>query len=198
MVAAGLSAWLADGAEFKVVTYVDRVEAVGQALRSHGADILMVDLHLQDQLTLPAFSQWLSEWPSLLILMHSMSDEQVFASRCIAAGARGYLMKSCDRDACLRALRELRDHQYTLSAELQHKVVDHLLTRGRRGSTLGELTQRQHAILGLIAEGRSRSEMAAQLGVSVKTIDAHKTNIRERLGLKNSQALLQFALRLRA
>lgn len=194
----GIAAWLADCPDLALVATAENAATVEQALTQHHPHILIIDLQLSGDVTLPMFSDWLQRCPELLILVYSMSDERLFARRCLSAGARGYLMKSSDRETLLTALRELRTNRSYLSPSMRQNVIEHLFNHGARSAQMADLTDRQYLILDLIGEGRSRSEMADLLGLSVKTIDAHKTNIRERLGLKNSQALMQFALRLRA
>jgi DNA-binding NarL/FixJ family response regulator len=198
VVCAGLTSWLAECPDLDVVAVAPSLTAVDDALARTRPHILVTDLQLQGDITLPKFSHWLKRWPELLIMVYSMSDERLFARRCLSAGARGYVMKSHDRDTLLAALRELQAHQTYLSPSLRNNVIEHLFKYGPRSTQVGELTERQYLILSLIAEGRSRSEIAQLLGLSVKTIDAHKTNIRERLGLESSQALVQYAMRYRA
>jgi two-component system response regulator NreC len=198
VVSAGLTSWLADCPDLDVVAMAPSLSAIEDALDRTRPHILVTDLQLHGEITLPRFSLWLQHWPKLLIMVYSMSDERLFARRCLSAGARGYLMKSNDRDTLLAALRELHTHQTYLSPSLRHNVIEHLFKYGPRSTQMGELTERQYLILSLIGEGRSRSEIAQLLGLSVKTIDAHKTNIRERLGLESSQALIHYAMRYRA
>jgi len=198
VVRAGLAAWLADCPDLSVVATADTTATVEQALARHRPHILITDLQLNEGITLPRFSSWLERWPKLLIMVYSMSDERMFARRCLTAGARGYLMKSSDREALVGALRELHANQSYLSASMKQNLIEYLFKHGPRSAQAVSLTDRQYLILSLIGEGRSRSEIAKLLGLSVKTIDAHKTNIRERLGLENSQALIHYAISFRA
>ena len=225
---AGLAAWLADCPDLALVATADSTATVEHALDQHQPHILITDLQLHGEITLPMFSSCLQRWPELLIMVYSMSDERLFARRCLTAGARGYLMKSSDRETLLKALRELHANHSYLSPNVKHDLIENLFinrarsngtrsngtrsngtrsngarsngarSNGARSIQTDDLTDRQYSILGLIAEGRSRSEMAQLLGLSVKTIDAHKANIRERLGLENCQALMHYAMRFHA
>ena len=128
--------------------------------------------------------------------MLSMHAYEEYVHRALVAGAAGYLLKDADKGELERALRCVARGQNWLSPAISKSVVD-ALVRGEKpaGGPFEILSPRQREILQLIAEGRSTKEIAAQLDLSIKTVETHRTELMERLGIHGVAGLVRYAIR---
>lgn len=130
------------------------------------------------------------------VLMLSMHASPEYAARALAAGAAGYLNKDSAFDELAAALDAIfRGRRYlcrALDADAVHQLEE---SAGRGESGLGRLTPRQRQILQLVAEGYPSREIAERLFLSVKTVEAHRGQLMERLGIFDVPGLVRFAIR---
>lgn len=170
-------------------------EAVDLAKRLR-PDIVVMDLSLPELNGLEAIRQIVKESPQTEIVALTMHHSEELARDVLQAGARGYVLKS-DADASLiAAIESLRLHKPFLTSRITEFVLDDYMRRGesREEGTQG-LTPREREIVQLLAEGRSNKEAAAALGVSVKTIEAHRANVMRKLRLRSFSDLVRYAIR---
>jgi len=135
--------------------------------------------------------------PELIILVVSMHDEAVYAERCLRAGARGYIMKESGSENLLIALRRVLDGQTYVSPAMSETILRNLSARKPRGSDspIQSLSDREFEIFQLVGQGKGTREIAEQLHLSPKTVDVHRSHIREKLALKDITALVRYAVR---
>jgi DNA-binding NarL/FixJ family response regulator len=135
--------------------------------------------------------------PDLPILVVSMHDEVVYAERCLRAGAKGYIMKESGSENLLIALRRVLEGQTYVSAGMSERILSNLSARKPRGSDspIQALSDREFEVFQLVGQGKSTREIAEQLHLSPKTVDVHRTHIREKLDLKDVTALVRYAVR---
>jgi RNA polymerase sigma factor (sigma-70 family) len=137
------------------------------------------------------------EHPRTRVLIVSMHDDEEFVGRALAAGASGYLLKHGDRAELEMAFRAIAQGDRWLSPAVAKKVEADYQHDGklRTDTTLERLTPRQREVLQLIAEGLSGKEIAARLSLSPKTVEAHRTELMERLGIHGVAGLVRYAIR---
>jgi DNA-binding NarL/FixJ family response regulator len=158
-------------------------------------DLAIVDLSLKDGGGLQLIKMLREVAPALQVLVLSMHDEALFAERALKAGARGYIMKQEAIVSLVSAVHQVLSGRIYLS-EL---MSQHLLERiGPGGAQLQEtglslLTDRELEVFELIGRGVSTSLIAEQMGVSVKTVETHRSNIKTKLNLKDGFELLKYA-----
>jgi len=137
-----------------------------------------------------------SEFPSIPVLILSMHEEALYATRALRAGATGYIAKQDAIDNIVTALQHTLDGQRYLSpgiaAQLQQNSVDDQLVSSH--DLVNLLTDRELEIFELIGKGRDVREISKALNVSPKTVETHRTNIKEKLKLKNSRQVARVAL----
>jgi DNA-binding NarL/FixJ family response regulator len=165
-------------------------------------DTTPVDLILTD-ITMPGRSgiefikdvQAIHAGMSMLVV--SMHDEVIYAERVLRAGARGYIMKEAGGENLLLAIRQVLGGQIYVSPRVAAKILDDFSGRRPRGSSspIEKLTDREFEIFQLVGQGKSTRDIASQLGLSPKTVDVHRANIKEKLGLKDATALVRHAVR---
>jgi len=172
-------------------------DAVEQSRRLR-PDVVVMDLSLPELNGLDATRQVLKDGPGIEVLVLTMHRSEELARDVLQAGARGYVLKSDASENLITAVDSLRQHRPFLTSTVAEFVLDDYV---RRGDTVqadlapAGVTAREREIIQLIAEGRSNKEAAATLGVSVKTIEAHRANIMRKLHLRTVSDLVRYALR---
>jgi DNA-binding NarL/FixJ family response regulator len=172
-------------------------EAVDMARRLQ-PDVVVMDLSLPELNGLDATRQILKDSPRSEILVLTMHHSEELARDVLQAGARGYVLKSDADQSLIAAVKSLREHKPFLSSKVTEFVLDDYL---RRTDALDEaltheaVTAREREIIQLLAEGKSNKEAASTLGISVKTIEAHRANIMRKLRLRSVSELVRYAIR---
>jgi DNA-binding NarL/FixJ family response regulator len=135
--------------------------------------------------------------PELPLLVLSMHDEVLHAERALRAGARGYLMKDAGAAKVLEVIRLVLSGQSYVSPQMSARILDAVAGRRPRGSTspIEKLSDREFEIFQLIGQGRSTREIAKQLNLSPKTVDAHRGHLKQKLELKDATSLVRHAVR---
>jgi DNA-binding NarL/FixJ family response regulator len=173
----------------------DRAGAL-TAIEQTQPDLAVVDLSLKDDLGLELIKDCRVRFPTLLILVLSMHDEKLYAERVLRAGARGYIMKAEASDKVLAALREVLSGGVFVSSSVADQILDKATGAPRlsAGPQWGKLTDREAEVFLLIGKGYGSQQIAKRLHLSVKTIETHRANIKQKLGLATTQDLLQQAI----
>lgn len=179
--------------EFQIIADVESGEALFQVLRDKEPQIIILDVSLPGRSGLEVLKQIKSLRPEIRVLVLSMYPEDQFAIRMLKAGASGYLHKDSEPGVMLEALRAIaRGGEY-----LSPKITQ-LLYREMNGKTSElphkQLSDREYEVLLYIGEGKTISEIAAQLSLSVKTISTYRTRILEKMNLENNSELVKYIL----
>lgn len=190
----GVSIWLSQCKDFDVVGRAHTLDEASQIIINKYPNLLLIDYQLPDGQCFSQIDHWLRYCPDLLIMIYGCHDELLVTQRCFMAGAHGYLRKTAPQETFVSAIRYLRNNGIYASERVKQQPVMPVLSHTAISARLNSLTRRQSMVLQLIGEGLSRQQIANQLGISAKTIDAHKTNIRERLGISSSIALTHHAI----
>jgi DNA-binding NarL/FixJ family response regulator len=133
------------------------------------------------------------------VLVFSMYENEQFVRDLLAAGARGYVLKSDVSSQLLNAVDAVSRHKPFFTSEVAERVLEGFLRLGELsaedGSAAGILTPREREIVQLLAEARSNKEVAATLGISVKTVETHRASIMRKLGITSIVDLVHYAIR---
>ncbi len=168
-----------------------------ESLSGTQADILVVDLSLEDMNGLTLIKNLRSRSDTTPILVLSMHEENLYAERALRAGAQGYIMKREAPTKVIDAIRRVLAGNVYLSSELSSRLMQNLV--GNRGAagilTVSRLSDRELEVYTLIGQGLKTREIAAKLNLSVKTIETYREHIKEKLGLKNATELVQNAIK---
>jgi len=163
---------------------------------AHSPEVVVVDLSLRSGDGLELIKRIRGEFPKIAILVLSMHDELYFIERSLRAGAWGYLTKQEASDKVLTAIRTVLGGQIFVGDRLSPALLKRLLDGGaEEDSIIGHLSDRELQVFQLIGSGHGTQEIAAALHLSVKTIETYQAHIREKLNLKDSRKLVQFAVR---
>jgi DNA-binding NarL/FixJ family response regulator len=159
--------------------------------------LVISDLSLPDRSGIELIKELRQHWPKLPVLIVSLHDELFYAERVLRAGGRGYLMKE-KSEQLLEAIRTVLAGQVYVAPSVLNHFIDSRPeggSNGRYSFPLARLSARELEVFALIGKGSDTGEIASQLQVSERTVDAHRTHIRTKLGLGDSNALLRYAVR---
>lgn len=171
----------------------DGIEAVRAALATD-IDLAILDVSMPRLTGIHAARQIVAARPGVRVLMLSMHDSTEYLFEALRAGAVGYVLKSgADRDLIRACRAAMRDEPVLYPSAIRTLIRDHL---EREPSSPGELlTSRETEIVKLIAEAHSSKEIAELLVISPKTVERHRANILEKLGMKDRVELTRYAIR---
>jgi DNA-binding NarL/FixJ family response regulator len=166
-------------------------------IRQIKPDLVIVDVSLKDSDGLELLKEIKSQCPDLPVLVLSMHDESLYAERALRAGAGGYVMKQEAPQTLLSAVRAVLSGQVYVSAKMGATLLQRMVGGRKKTAALpmDRLTDRELEIFRMIGEGKSMKEIADKLFLSVKTIEAHREHIKEKLSIKKSSELLRYAIR---
>jgi two-component system, NarL family, invasion response regulator UvrY len=163
-------------------------------VREHDYDVVVLDMSMPGRSGIELIRQVKSEKPKLRILVLSMHSEEQYAVRTLKAGASGYLTKESAADELVAAIRRIAaGGAYVTPETAQRLALDLGATSEAPPHTL--LSDREFQVLQMIAGGKSVTEIARQLTLSVKTVSTHKSRILQKMGLANQAELIRYAIR---
>jgi DNA-binding NarL/FixJ family response regulator len=193
----GLRAIFDDLPDFDVIgEALDGAEAVRRAL-DHDADLAVLDVSMPRMTGLQAARELTRRSPGTRVVMLSMHDSEQYFFEALKAGASGYVLKSAvDRDLVDACRAAMRGEPYIYPAAAAALIQDHL-RRAARGEQVPRdpLTPREQEILKLIAEAYTNEDIAQALVISPKTVERHRANILEKLGMHDRVQLTRYAIR---
>lgn len=167
-------------------------------IESTTPDLVITDLSLPGRNGLELIKDLAAAHPGIPVIVLSVHDEMIYAERVLRAGGRGYLMKDTPPERMLEAVRTVLAGGVFAS----RTVTDHLLhslsttkTQGKPSFPLERLTDREMEVFEWIGRAKSNHEIATLLGISPRTLDAHRAHIREKLGLGDGGELTRHAIR---
>ncbi|MDQ3200212.1 MAG: response regulator transcription factor [Verrucomicrobiota bacterium] len=165
------------------------------AIRANKFDLAVVDVGLRGGANGIELTKSIkAEQPELPVLVVSMHDEALYAERALRAGARGYVMKREALDSILHAVRSVIDGEIYVSPSMTKRMLfDHVNGGGEARSPVDRLTDRELEVFQLIGEGHDMHEIAGELHLSKKTVEAHRANIKEKLALTSAREVVRYA-----
>ncbi len=191
IVAMGFQVLMKRNSDFEVSDIASTAAEAKELVRDQPEkyDVAIIDLGLPDNCGLELVKEIHHINKDLKCLVVSGADEKIYAVRVLKAGARGYLMKDRSMASLESAVETVLSGGVYLSSLMTSRMME-AVTSGA-GSTLEEdrLSDRELEVYRLIGCGKTSREIAGQLGISIRTVDTHRTHIKERLGLKDAAEL---------
>ena len=166
-------------------------EAVGQL----EPDVVVVDVSLKGSNGIELLKNLKARYPNLPVLVLSMHDESLYAERALRAGGLGYIMKDEAFEQVLVAIRQVLKGDIFLSEKMKSRML-HQVAFGKGkvvNSLIEKLTDRELEVFRLIGQGHGTRQIAEELHLSVRTVEAYREYIKEKLNLKNATELVQHA-----
>jgi DNA-binding NarL/FixJ family response regulator len=158
-------------------------------------NIAVIDLELPDLNGLEATRQIKKDLPEVEVLIYTMYETEELIRKVLAAGARGYVLKSDAGQHLTEAVEALSRHKLFLTPVASETVLESFLKSTRHEREDSVLTNREREIVQLLAEAKANKEIAAALCISVKTVETHRASIMRKLGINSIVALVHYAIR---
>ena len=192
----GLIRLLEPREDFEVVGEAANGEEAVALVMEKRPDVVMMDINMPKLSGIDATRQLGKAGCKSKILVLSMHESRAYVEEVLRAGASGYVVKNSASKDVHNAIDAVRSGASYLSPAITQQVVDAIARPGdARPSGVSMLTEREREVLKLIAEGLSPKEIASDLGVSLKTIDSHRSNLMEKLDTHKVSGLVRFAIR---
>ncbi len=172
----------------------DGREAVAEAVRAK-PDIVVMDIAMPRMNGLEAARRIVDKLPRTEVLILTMHESKQLIQDVLKSGARGYILKSDAGKDLVAGIEALLDHKPFFTQKVSEVVLEGFLKGKGAEPEQDELTPREREIVQLLAEGKSNKETAAVLGISVKTVEAHRANLMRKMGFSSLSDLVRYAVR---
>jgi DNA-binding NarL/FixJ family response regulator len=182
--------------DFKVVGEASDGEEAVQMVLDKQPDVALMDIWMPRLSGIDATRRIGKRGLDTKVLVLSMHESRTYVEEVLRAGAAGYIVKNAASSDLLQAIDAVCSGASYLSPSITQQVVDAIARPGDAApSGVATLTDREREVLQLIAEGLSSKEIAGMLGVSLKTVDSHRSNLMEKLDIHKVSGLVRFAIR---
>ncbi len=158
-------------------------------------DLVIVDITLPGKNGIEFIKDARAAYPELRILVMSMHDESLYADRVLRAGGRGYIRKQEGGDKLIEAMRRVLRGEIAVSEKMTGRLLEKFSGRKTMDSPLEGLSDRELEVFQLIGQGKTMKEIAGELHLSPKTVEVHRSRIREKLRISSAAELISYAAR---
>lgn len=188
----GLRQIISDADDLSVTGEAASADELFTLLRSHPFDVVVLDLTLGSRNGIDLLKYIKSEFVRLPVLILSMHAEDLFAVRALRAGASGYLQKESAPEELLAAIRRIAAGRTYMSPAMAENIGDHLAHSGAPELPHERLSDRELEIFRLLGSGKTVTDIAHGLNLSVKTVSTHRTRILAKTGLHDNAGIVQY------
>ena len=166
-------------------------------MKVHQPDVALMDISMSGLNGLEATARAAKEYPNVRVIILSAHSNEEYVAQALRAGAAGYLLKDAGTAELELAIRAVaRGETFLSPAVSKHIISDYVRRVGGESGSLELLTSRQREILQLVAEGKTTKEIANLLHISVKTVEAHRSQLMDRLDIHDVAGLVRYAIRI--
>lgn len=182
--------------DLRICCEAGNVEEAMEAARNCTHDLAIVDISMEGISGIELIKMLKVKYENLPVLVISMHDESLYAERALRAGAKGYVMKQEAPETILTAIRQILRGDIHVSDKIRSRMLRQISDAPTQANSipLNKLGDRELEILQLIGQGFRTAEIAKKINRSIKTIEAHRANIKKKLDLKNAAELIHFAV----
>lgn len=191
----GLRQIIAETSDLAVVGEAGNSAETLKFVREQNCDVVLLDISMPDRNGIETLKLIRKERPKLSVLMLSMHPENQYAVRALRSGASGYLNKQSAPMMLVNAIREVARGRKFLTPQVAEELADNLLRGEEEQPDHHSLSNREFQTMCMIASGKTPSEIAEQLSLSVKTISVYRARILEKLGLRSNAEITHYAIK---
>jgi DNA-binding NarL/FixJ family response regulator len=194
----GLRALLQTEQDIEIVGEADTGRQAVKLAKSLKPDVVVMDIAMPLLNGLEATRQIIRQTPSARVLILSSYSDDEYVHQLTEAGAAGYLLKQAAVTDLVKAIREIKKGNAVFGPDISKRLMDHYRETLRHGVPVRKrsdrLTPREMEVLQLVAEGRANKQIAAELGVSIKTVEKHRQQLMDKLGIHEIAGLTRYAI----
>lgn len=185
----GVRALLEPQPAFRVVAEAQDIPGALEAMRAHHPALVVLDIHLPGEPSLPAIARMKQISPTTRFLVLTMYDDPMFARHAIEAGAAGYVLKEAAPLELIHALHAVAAGESYLHPSLGARLA----ASDKDGLLVDRLTDRERDVLTRVVRGATNKQIAGELHLSVRTVETHRARLQEKLGVSGLLELVEFA-----
>jgi DNA-binding NarL/FixJ family response regulator len=167
---------------------------VSELTRGETPDVVVVDISMPDVNGARVAAEIHERLPGVKIVALTRHSEKAYVQQMLQAGATGYVLKQTAADVLIAAIRAVAAGNTYLDQAVAGKLMEAFGARGAAGASRDVLTAREREIVSMVAYGHTNKEIATTLGITVKTVETHKTNIMQKLEITSRAELVRFAM----
>lgn len=194
----GIKALLNSESDIEVIGEVNSAKDVFQTIDKKKPDLILMDISLDDGDGILLTKDITKKYKDVKVIMLSMHVKEDFIQRSLKAGAAGYILKDSPKEELIKAIKEVARGGKYFASEVSQLMVSSYVTKAgdftdKKRKTSG-LTNREIEIIRLLSDGLSNQKIAELLGISHRTVDTHRTNIMQKVKVKNVAELVKYAI----
>lgn len=194
MIRDGIKSMLQEEMEYIVVNEASNGKQALEILENLEVDLVIMDVNMPEMNGVECTSEINKKYINTKVLALTMHDEELYLIKMMEAGAVGYILKDLGKDELLKAINEIVNGKRYFSPEITISVIQELITPSRESALEDNpLTSREIEVLELICQELTNQEIADKLSISIRTVDAHRRNLLEKTGSKNTAGLVKYA-----
>jgi len=194
----GIKALLKSESSIDVIGEINTAKETLNYIDEKGPDVVLMDISLDDGDGILLTREIVKRYKDVKVIMLSMHVKEDFIQRSIKAGASGYLLKDSPKDELIRAIKEVARGEKYFASEVHQLMVSSYVNKAGdftdKKRKLTGLTKREIEIIRLLSDGLSNQKIAGQLGISHRTVDTHRTNIMQKVKVKNVAELVKYSI----
>ncbi len=190
----GLSQIISESGDMKVVGEAETSAQALRLIRETPCDVMLLDITLPDRNGIETLKLVRKEMPKLQVLILSMHPENQYALRALKAGAAGYLTKQSAAAQLVSAIRQVNSGRKYVTPAVAEELANSF-DRDNERPAHELLSMREYQTMCMIASGKSLTEMAAQMSLSVKTVSVYRARVLEKMHLKNNAEITHYAIK---
>jgi len=196
----GIAALLDNQPTLQVVGQADSGKEALEFLANNPADVVLMDIDMPGMSGIETTEHITRDYPDTKVLVLSIHDEEKFIAKVSQAGAHGYMLKNISKEHLIQGVEMVASGQYYFSREVLEIMMNHLSTADHHDDDFPSkrvvFTPREMDVIRLINAGRSNADIAEELFISTRTVDTHRRNILQKVGVTNSAALIRYVTEL--
>lgn len=193
MILKGLESMLEDTGSIQILDTFSNGRELREVIPSRVPDVLLLDINLPDTSGIELCRELNIKFPSLSIIALSNHSETAFIKNMLRNGASGYMLKNTDKNELIRAIECVHHGGRYLPRSIQKILLNESIGNPVSSSFIPKLTRREKEVLDLIAREYTNQEIADTLFISTKTVENHRSNLIQKLGVKNTAGLVRVA-----
>jgi DNA-binding NarL/FixJ family response regulator len=192
----GLSKCFQNEKDMEVIAQAKDGRSTVELVKELSPDVVIMDIGMPDLNGIEATRQIVQDYPKVKVIGLSMHSSKNFIIEMFRAGAVGYLLKDCEFDELLKAIRIVVDNKTYISPAISDVVVENYMRKYPEGgdSAFTILSKREREVLQLLTEGKTTKQIAKRLHISSKTVEAHRLNMMNKLKIDSIAQLTKYAI----